>query len=188
MATEGEPMDGAYAVTGSGAPARATRTASPAWLAGPLSVGLGLAAHLAAGGQAPGIPILAALAALAGMAASITGRRPLPLWGILLAAALAQQLLHLAFAAFSTSSGFALPGHGHGETAYQDPTSQGTPRQETAAHSLHLMLHLHAAAALVVMILATQWSKAVSLLQRGSKDSKHSEPSGVERAPGDTDA
>ncbi|HEU4668300.1 MAG TPA: hypothetical protein VFS79_11615 [Arthrobacter sp.] len=35
-----------------------------------MATGLGLAAHLAAGGQIPGVPIVTALAALLGMAAS----------------------------------------------------------------------------------------------------------------------
>jgi hypothetical protein len=97
----------------------------------------------------------------------------------------AQQLLHLAFAAFSTASGFALPGH-HGVTSIPEgpgvPTSGGlAPDATGATHSLHLMLHLHAAAALVAAAVVTQWTRLVSLVRRRGR-------SGGERAPGNADA
>ena len=57
---------------------RKERTGSGACLAGPFSTSLGLAAHLAAGGPAPSLMILAALAALLGMAAAMIGRYNLP--------------------------------------------------------------------------------------------------------------
>ncbi|TLM75497.1 hypothetical protein [Pseudarthrobacter sp. NamB4] len=145
---------------------RGIRSLSPVWLAGPVSAGLGLVAHLAAGGRAPAVLIVVALAALLGMGASMLGKRRLPAWGVLLTAALAQQLLHLAFAAFSTASGFSLPGHGHGETALQEASTQAGPGPDARSHDLHLMLHLHAGAALVVMVLVAQWTKMGSLLNR----------------------
>lgn len=171
-------MEGARAVAEMDAPVRAARSASPAWIAGPASTGLGLAAHLAGGGQAPGVLIVIALAALLGMTAAMAARLPLPAWAVLAAAGLAQQLLHLAFAAFSTASGFALPGHGHGEAPA--PELPATPTSG-APHSLHLMLHLHVAAALVVTAAVTQWTKVVSVVQRRDL-------SGSERAPGNADA
>ncbi|TLM88032.1 hypothetical protein [Pseudarthrobacter sp. NamE5] len=142
------------------------RSLSPVWLAGPVSTGLGLAAHLAAGGQAPAVLIVVALAALLGMGASMLGTRRLPAWGVLLTAALAQQLLHLAFAAFSTAGGFSLAGHGHGETALQEASNPAGPAPDSSSHDLHLMLHLHVGAALVVMVLVTQWMKMGSMLKR----------------------
>jgi hypothetical protein len=178
-------MEGVRAVPEAGIPSRAAWNTSPAWAAGPVSTGLGLAAHLAAGGQAPGIPIVVALAALLGMVAAMAGRRRLPGWAVLVAAGVAQQLLHLAFAAFSTASGFALPGH-HGVTSIPEgpgvPTSGGpAPDATGATHSLHLMLHLHAAAALIAAAVVTQWTRLVSLVRRRGR-------SGGERAPGNADA
>jgi hypothetical protein len=90
------------------------------------------------------------------MAASMVGPRQFPAWAVLLAAGLAQQLLHLAFAALSVSSGTPLPGHGHDGPQNISPEEPGAA---AAAHSLHLMLYMHAAAALVTMAVVTQWSK-----------------------------
>ena len=153
-------------VAGTDAPPGAVRSTSRAWVAGPLSTGLGLAAHLAAGGQAPGILIIAALAALFGMVAAMAGRRPLPGWAALVAAGLAQQLLHLAFASFSTASGFSLPGHHSASPPAPPAPGVSAPEASGASHSLHLMLHLHMAAALVVMVTVSQWKKVVSVVQR----------------------
>jgi hypothetical protein len=101
---------------------------------------------------------------------------------VLIAAGLVQQLLHLAFDAFSTASGFSLPGH-HGGASTPQVQAPGAPAAEGsgAAHSPHLMLHFHVAAALVATVLATQGATLVSAVQRRRR-------SGVERAPGDADA
>jgi hypothetical protein len=174
-------MGGVRVVAGTAASPGAVRGTSGAWVAGPLSTGLGLAAHLAAGGQAPGILIVTALAALLGMAAAMAGRRPLQGWAVLVAAGVAQQLLHLAFASFSTASGFSLSGH-HLASPPDVPVPGVSATEESgASHSLHLMLHLHMAAALVVMVTVTQWTKVVSVVQRRGG-------SGRERAPGNADA
>jgi hypothetical protein len=122
------------------------RASSLAWLAGPLSTALGLAAHVAAGGPAPNIMILGALAALFGMAAAILGRFALPGWALLLLCGVAQQLLHLGFAGFSGGAGSGLSEHGHGGVI-QEPRPAGEAAAP-AGHSLHLMLYLHMAAAL----------------------------------------
>jgi hypothetical protein len=179
-------MEGAPAAPATADATSAARSASPAWLAGPLSAGLGLAAHVAAGGQAPGVLIVTALAALLGMAASIaasiSGGRRLPGWAVLLAAGLVQQLLHVAFDAFSTASGFSLSGHHGGSSTPQAP-APGAPAAEGsgAAHSPHLMLHLHVAAALAATVLTTQGAALLSAVQLRRR-------SGVERAPDDADA
>ena len=178
-------MEGMRAVPEAEIPSRAAWNPSPAWAAGPVSTGLGLAAHLAAGGQAPGIPIVVALAALLGMVAAMAGRRRLPGWAVLVAAGVAQQLLHLAFAAFSTASGFTLPGH-HGGASIPEGTgvpAAGVPARDAtgATHSLHLMLHLHAAAALAAAAVVTQWARLLSAVKRRGR-------SGGERAPGNADA
>ena len=178
-------MEGVRAVGHTDTPAPAAGNPSPAWAAGPVSTGLGLAAHLAAGGQAPGIPIVVALAALLGMVAAMAGRRRLPGWAVLVAAGVAQQLLHLAFAAFSTASGFTLPGHHGGASIPEGPgvPAAGVPARDAtgATHSLHLMLHLHAAAALTAAAAVTQWTRLVSVVRRRAR-------SGGERAPGNADA
>lgn len=133
-----------------------TGNGSLVWLTGPLATGLGWAAHVASGGQSPAFLIVMALAALLGMAASMVGPRQLPAWAVLVAAGLAQQLLHLAFTAFSVSNGVPLPGHGHGGAPDVSPSEPGA---SAAPHTLHLMLHLHMGAALVTMAVATQWNK-----------------------------
>ncbi|MFN3922279.1 MAG: hypothetical protein ACK4K6_01305 [Pseudarthrobacter sp.] len=175
-------MEGVRTAADTDIPAPAARHPFPVWAAGPLSTGLGLSAHLAAGGRAPGILIVIAVAALLGMAAAMAGPRRLPGWAVLVAAGVAQQLLHLAFAAFSTSSGFAFPGH-HGGAAVPETPTAGVPAAEAsgAAHSLHLMLHFHVAAALAAAAVTTQWTKVVSMVRRTGR-------SGGKRAPGDADA
>lgn len=129
---------------------------SLAWLAGPLATGLGWAAHMLGGGRSPALLIVVALAALLGMAAAMAGPRRLPPWAVLVVAGLAQQLLHLAFSALSSPSGFALPGHGHGDV----PSPQAAEEPGRAApHDLHLLLYLHATAALLTALAVTQWEK-----------------------------
>jgi hypothetical protein len=139
-----------------------TRSSAPTWLTGPLATALGLAAHIAGGGQAPAVAIVVALAALLGLGAVLVERLAppqLPGWAILAASAVGQQLLHLAFAAFSTATAVSLPGHDHGAGSTPDvPSSPGT----AAAHSLHLMLYLHAAAALAAAAAAARWSRLSS--------------------------
>jgi len=135
------------------------RAGTLTWLAGPLGTALGLAAHVGGGGQAPAVIIIAALAVLLGLGAVLLDRvapAQVPGWAVLVAAAVAQQLLHLAFTAFSTASAVPLPGHGHGTPPTADaPPSAGAP----AAHSLHLMLYLHAAAALLAAATVAQWGR-----------------------------
>ena len=152
---------------------RPVRLSAPSWLAGPLATLPGLAAHVAGGGQPPAIAIVAALAALLSLAAVVLERvvvgrdRPasaqLPGWAFLVAAAAAQQLLHLAFAAFATASPVPLPGHGHGGPPTPDaPSSPISP----ATHSLHLMLYLHAGAALLNAAAAARWNRLTRALRR----------------------
>ncbi len=141
-----------------------TRAGSGAWLGGPISTGLGLAAHLAAGGPAPSLMILLALAALLGMAAAILARFPMPAWALLLFCAVAQQLLHLGFTGFSGGSGSGLSVHGHGGIQQEVP-----PAGEVAApagHSLHLMLHLHMAAALATYAAIKYWPRLAGWSRR----------------------
>lgn len=140
------------------------RAGSGAWLAGPISTGLGLAAHVAAGGPAPSPIILLALAALLGMAAAILARFAMRAWALLLFCAVAQQLLHLGFTGFSGGSGSGLSVHGHSGIPQEVP-----PAGEVAApagHSLHLMLHLHMAAALATYVAINYWPRLAGLSRR----------------------
>lgn len=175
--------DGEHA--GAGRPARA------AWLLGPVAAGLGWAAHVAGGGQSPAAVIVLALAALLAMAAAMLGRRRLPTWGVLVAAALAQQLLHLAFSAFASATGFYLPGHGHGEAPEQD-TGPVPGQQPAAAHDLHLLLYLHAGAALLTALAAAQGARLSQWRASLSRNRPFAAPArmalGRERAADDADA
>ena len=137
-----------------------TRGSALTSLAGPLATALGLAAHVAGGGAAPAVVIIVALAALLGLGAVLLERLAppqLPGWAVLAASAVAQQLLHLAFSAFSTASAVPLPGHDHGAGSAPDVPSSAAAAP--AAHSLHLMLYLHAAAALGAAAVVAQWSR-----------------------------
>ncbi|TQJ58743.1 hypothetical protein FBY30_0978 [Arthrobacter sp. SLBN-83] len=137
-----------------------TRGSALTCLAGPLATALGLAGHVAGGGASPAVVIVVALAALLGLGAVLLERLAppqLPGWAVLAASAVAQQLLHLAFSAFSTASAVPLPGHDHGAGS-----APGVPSSSAAApavHSLHLMLYLHAGAALGAAAVVAQWSK-----------------------------
>ena len=165
---------------------------SLAWLLGPVATGLAWAAHVAGGGKSPAVLIVLALAALLGMAASILGRRQLPTWAVMVAAALAQQLLHLAFSAFASASGFSLPGHGHGAAPAPVPdavsAADQVPAQPAASHDLHLLLYLHAAAALVTAFLAVQWRRIVRWRGPASESRQRSVALRRERAADDADA
>ncbi|WJH24796.1 hypothetical protein [Pseudarthrobacter defluvii] len=137
-----------------------TRGSALTSLAGPLATALGLAAHVAGGGASPAVVIVVALAVLLGLGAVLLERLAppqLPGWAVLAASAVAQQLLHLAFSAFSTASAVPLPGHDHGAGSTPDVPSSSAAAP--AAHSLHLMLYLHAGAALAAAAIVAQWSR-----------------------------
>jgi len=134
--------------------------AALAWLLGPIAAGLGLAAHVLGGGASPSLLIVVALAALLGMAAAIGKPGRLPGWGLLLTAGIAQQLLHFAFAAFSISTGFDAPTHGHGQAPAQEPGTANQGRnQGPVPYDLHLLLYLHMAAALLTVVATRQLNK-----------------------------
>lgn len=141
---------------------RGTDTPYRDWILGPVATVLGLAAHVLGGGAAPAPLIVIALAALLGMAAAMGRPGRLPGWGVLLASGAVQQFLHLAFAAFSVSTGIelpgtGLPGHGHGQPATPAP---GTNSGQAVGHQdLHLLLYLHVAAALLTAYAARQLEK-----------------------------
>jgi hypothetical protein len=153
------------------------RAESRAWLLGPLATGLGWAAHVLGGGASPAPLIVVALGALLGMVTAIGRPGRLPGWGLLLASGVVQQLLHLAFAALSVSTGVDLPGHGHGRPEAADPNTQGA--HPAGAADLHLLLYLHMAAALLTAYAAGLLEKStVHRRQRVTAPGIDSGPSG----------
>ena len=143
-----------------------------AWEVGPVSVGLGLAAHLLSGGGSPPVSVLVALMALLSMCASLAALVRIPSWLLLVLCGLAQQVLHLAFDLFAgTFSGTLPAGHPHAAAGRQ-------PEQLTAVlsgatghgHGQELMLDTHVAAALLTALLVaktdTSVSRASALLHR----------------------
>lgn len=133
------------------------------WLAGPLTTALGLAAHIASGGTATSLPIIAALTALLCMAAAILGRLQGSIWAWLTFCAFSQQFVHLGFSAFLGPAADGPAGHGH-TAAIQIPAPGDGPAP--AHHSLHLMLHLHAAAALSTYGVLRYWPRVAGQYRR----------------------
>ncbi|MFJ5956093.1 hypothetical protein ACIQC5_09050 [Paenarthrobacter sp. NPDC092416] len=138
-----------------------------AWVAGPVGVALGLAAHILAGGSSPAIPVLLAFAALCGLAAQLAARwLHDPLWFLVLAG-VAQQLLHFGFDAFGGSfPGVGFLDHLHGAARVPDALpgglagdSSGGSTGTGAVHAGDLMLYAHAAAAILTLLVAAGVSK-----------------------------
>lgn len=127
-----------------------------AWVAGASAVALGLAAHMVAGGSAPAIPVLLALAALGGLAAQVIARWVHGPLLLLLFAGLAQQLLHAGFDAFGGFfPGSGLLDHLHGGQVLGDVPAGAAP----SGGSVHLMLYTHMAAAILTLLVGAGVSK-----------------------------
>lgn len=111
------------------------------------SVALGIVAHAASGGVLPSPPILAGLASLAVLAATLVVLGRLPGWALLLLLGAGQQILHwlLEGLAVAPSSTVAGPADHHGADV---PVGAGG----SGGHSpeVMLLLHTHLAAALLV--------------------------------------
>ncbi|SEJ46616.1 hypothetical protein SAMN04487917_10657 [Arthrobacter sp. yr096] len=130
-----------------------------AWVAGPVAVILGLAAHMVAGGSAPAVPVLLAFAAFGALVAQVIARwihGPLLL---LLVSGVAQQLLHLGLAAF----GGYFPGNGlldhlHGDQALGELPAGAA----VSGGDIHLLLYTHMAAAILTLLLAAGVSKVAA--------------------------
>ncbi|WP_284985156.1 hypothetical protein [Arthrobacter sp. fls2-241-R2A-172] len=134
-----------------------------AWVSGLLAVGLGLAAHMAAGGSAPAIPVVLGFAALCCLAAQLLARWVHGPLLLLLASGVAQQLLHLGFIAFGGYfPGTGLVEHLHG-------TGQGLGDVPAAGASdggsPHIMLYTHMAAAILTLVVTAGVTR---LLNRAS--------------------
>jgi len=128
-----------------------------AWITGLAAAGLGLAAHMAAGGSAPAIPVLLAFAALCSLAAELIARwihGPLLL---LFLSGAAQQLLHLGFSTlggYFAGSGLADHAHTAGQALSGLPAATAT-----SGGSVHLMLYTHMAAAILTLLVGAGVSR-----------------------------
>lgn len=130
-----------------------------AWVAGPVAVALGLAAHVVSGGSAPAIPVLLAFVALSALGAQLIARwihGPLLL---LLVSGVTQQLLFFGFDAL----GGSIPGlgaldhlHGTGQVPVDLPA---VPPSGTQIHAADLMLYTHAAAAILTLLVGAGVAK-----------------------------
>lgn len=144
-----------------------------AWLAGPLAVALGVAAHLVSGESVPPASVLLALTALLSMSASMIAHVKVPGWVLVLLSGLAQQVLHLAFSLFSGVTGSGSAGHGHRILPWEPPQLSSPPGPP--AHAMELMLDAHVAAALLTALVITTSGRVILriplLQQRGSTGS-----------------
>ncbi|MEJ1115789.1 hypothetical protein WBN73_16640 [Paenarthrobacter sp. CCNWLY172] len=135
-----------------------------AWVAGPIAVALGLAAHMVAGGSAPALPVLLAFAALCALAAQLISRWVHGPLLLLLLSGLAQQLLHFGFEAFGGYfPGSGLLDHLHGGPVLGDvPTGDVPTGAASGGGDRHLLLYTHMAAAILTLLVAAGVSFAVS--------------------------
>jgi len=134
-----------------------------AWVSGLLAVGLGLVAHMVAGGSAPALPVLLALAALCCLAAQLLARWVHGPLILLLISGVAQQLLHFGFAAFGgyyPGSGWVEHLHGVGQSPGDAPAAAAS-----SGGSPHIMLYTHMAAAILTLVVA---AGVTGLLRRAS--------------------
>jgi hypothetical protein len=128
-----------------------------AWVSGLVAVGLGLAAHMVAGGSAPAVPVLLAFAAMCCLAAQLIARWVHGPLLLLLLSAVAQQLLHFGFDAFGgffPGSGFVDHLHNAGQALRDVPAGTAA-----SGGSIHLMLYTHMAAAILTLLVAAGLAK-----------------------------
>jgi hypothetical protein len=135
-----------------------------------LTMVLALVAHLASGGIMPALPVLVAITALTSLAATVLSRVNAPAWTLILAAGVAQQVLHLAFEAFaarpaaagdSTGSSAGVSHSHHAEVdAAQLAATAGIATEHAGPHGEYvmLMLHFHLAAAVLTALLMA-WNR-----------------------------
>ncbi|MEV7661650.1 hypothetical protein [Paenarthrobacter sp. NPDC089316] len=135
-----------------------------AWASGLLAVGLGLAAHMVAGGSAPALPVLFGFGALGCLAAQLLARWVHGPLILLLMSGVAQQLLHFGFAAFGgyfPGNGLVDHLHGAGQGIIDVPAAAAS-----SGGSPHIMLYTHMAAAILTLAIAagvTKLRKSASL-------------------------
>ncbi|WP_416417825.1 hypothetical protein [Paenarthrobacter aromaticivorans] len=143
-----------------------------AWVAGPVAVALGLAAHVISGGGAPAMPVLLALVALSALAAQLIARWIHGPILLLLLSGVAQQLLFFGFEALGGSfHGVGFLDHLHGQP--QQPVAVPADSQPgpSEVHAADLMLYTHAAAAILTLLVAAGVSR---LARRGRHQGQRS--------------
>jgi hypothetical protein len=141
-----------------------------AWVAGPVAVALGLAAHVVSGGGAPAMPVLLAFVALSALAAQLIAHWIHGPILLLLLSGVAQQLLFFGFDALGGSfAGVGFLEHLHGQP--QQPVNVPSDSQAGSGqagsgqvHAGDLMLYTHAAAAILTLLVAAGVSR---LARRG---------------------
>ncbi|WP_422933131.1 hypothetical protein [Sinomonas sp. P47F7] len=158
------------------------RSAAAALTAGPAAVVLGLAAHIASGGAAPPTAVVLALVAFVSLGAAVAARLPLPAWGIGIASALVQQILHVVFTALAGANAPLFPAAGHHHGGSTAPSSASAPAASET--DVHLLVVAHVAAALLTALVVL-WALASAERPAGAKASRLAEraPSGVEQKP-----
>jgi hypothetical protein len=133
---------------------------------GLLSLGLALVAHVLSGGAVPAPAILAGLAALTVLGATLVSRFRMPFWLLMVLIGLSQQLLHLAFDAFAVSF---VAGEAGGLQVHHDEPE--LPAAVSTGHGGHsdeamMMVHLHMAAVLLTALAVSKTDAALSRLGR----------------------
>jgi hypothetical protein len=95
--------------------------------------------------------------------AAMLARFKLPVWALLLASGLIQQVLHLMFGSFSANVGSVPAGHAHGVVPWLPPQAVPEPGGH---HALELMLDAHVAAALLTVVVIAQSGVLAKSLSR----------------------
>lgn len=137
-------------------PCRARKRAAAAALSvGPAAVGLGLGAHMVAGGAAPPVTVVLALTVMVSLLAAAAGRVQLPPWAVGIGSGALQQVLHLLFTALAGPNAPLLPSTGHVH-AHGVPSSASVsaPGGSALAFDPHLLIVAHMAAALLTVLVA----------------------------------
>ncbi|MFC9333819.1 hypothetical protein [Arthrobacter sp. NPDC057009] len=122
------------------------------WFFGSVSVVLGLIIHAGTGHPVPAVPLLVATAALLGLAGAVVARIGVPNWALLVLAGMGQQTVHWAFAFFANPLATTLGG-GHGHASAAQFTGPGLLLEGVPSQPLHVLLHVHIAAALLTFVL-----------------------------------
>ncbi|MBG6183294.1 hypothetical protein IWX65_001243 [Arthrobacter sp. CAN_A214] len=142
-----------------GRASRARRVAS-ACCAGGGTFLLAGTAHVLSGGSLPAPELLTGLAVLTALAATILSVRRLPTWAVLALFAISQQVLHGAFTGLAVGGASGATGVPEAEISDHHETPVPVPAGGAAGHSPEAMilLHAHAAAALLAGLLVVRWS------------------------------
>ena len=135
-----------------------TQYALAGWLFGSVTVVLGLIIHAGTGHPVPAVPIVVATAALLSLAGAAVARIGVPHWALLVLAGAGQQVVHWAFAFFANPLATTLGG-GHGHASAAQFTGPGLLLAGVPSQPLHVLLHVHIAAALLAFVLVQRLTR-----------------------------